>query len=238
MEKITKSVVNAINSLDANNNKSLGEIITPIYFRCNHSALFLDTETQHLEILLPPDSHIQATTIFKQLTELLSILRELQTNHLIYTISTPSSSTPLFYEGMQDFKSTTLPLTYNIAPSLTLRTNATGIHTIYRDNKLILQGFRLPSPICKDLATFLNAIVYPTIGLKTYIEHKYLPTDRYEVKRANKISKISIWIAIILAAASLVSSIILGNKYSITTLNPEQYNGLKACINNHTNVIR
>ena len=48
----------------------------------------------------------------------------------------------------------------------------------------------------------------------------------YQVKKANKFSKIGIIIAIAVAVISPILSVFISNKYGVSTLNGKQYNEL------------
>ena len=229
MEQITQNAIKAIAALEISNNQSLGDIHTPIYFKKDQYALFFNSENQTVELLISSKKNNQDSVIrfFYQLTELLSILKELEANHLIYVL--PQESTEpciLYYQDKQDFVLTQVDSAISISPSLCLQCNPDGSHIIRRNKQQILNGNELPSIVFNDLRYFFNAIVFPTAGLHQYIKNNYCTFELYQVKKANKFSKIGIIIAIAVAVISPILSVFISNKYGVSTLNGKQYNEL------------
>lgn len=72
---------------------------------------------------------------------------------------------------------------------------------------------------------FLNSIVYPTSGLKKYIRRGFRSEENYLSARANRISKISILVAIFIALASPFISVWWSNKHGIIRIDETQYQG-------------
>lgn len=228
MEQITQDAIKAIAALGISNNQSLGDLLTPIYFKKDRYALFLNYEKQTVELLIPPNKNHQNSIIrfFYQLTELLSILRELEANHLIYILPQESTDSMLYYESKQDYCKTQEDSVISIGPSLSLKRNPDGDHFIYRKEQQIMNSKELPSIVFSDLRYFFNAIVFPTAGLQQYIKNDYCTLELYQVKKANKYSKRGIMIAIAVAVISPILSVFIANKYGVSTLNGTQYDEL------------
>lgn len=63
MEQITQDAIKAIAALGISNNQSLGDLLTPIYFKKDRYALFLNYEKQTVELLIPPNKNHQNSII-------------------------------------------------------------------------------------------------------------------------------------------------------------------------------
>lgn len=241
MESITKDAIKAIAGLKISNSQSLGEILTHIYFKKNSYALFLNETGQTVELLIATKENNQdnVTSFFYQLTELLSILRELEENHLIYTFPQElPDSYVLYYEDKQDDLKMQQVSQISIGPSLILQHNSNGHYDICKNGRPILSGNELPSIIFNDLKHFFSAIVFPSVGLQQYIKNGYTSFELYLAKRANRISQYAIAIAIFALLVSPFLSVLTSNKLGINTLNGEQYDKLIQSIQiNHLNTL-
>lgn len=229
MELITKEAIKAIAELGIDNTQTLGEILTRIYFKKNRHALFLEETNQTVELLiaLKENNKDNVTRFFYQLTELLSVLRELEENHLIYTFSQEHpNSYVLYYEDKQDDCKMQQVSQISIGPSLILQQNSNEYHDIYKDGVPILKGNKLPSIVFNDIEHFFSAIVFPTAGLQQYIKNEYTAFELYLAKRANRISQWAIFIAFLAFVVSPFLSVYISNKRGISTLNKEQYDEL------------
>lgn len=165
--------------------------------------------------------------VYYQLTELLSVLRELEENHLIYTFPQElPDSYVLYYEGKQDDRRMQQVSHISIGPSLILQRNSNGDYDICKDGRPILTGKELPSIVFNDLKHFFSAIVFPTAGLRQYIKNGYTSFEFYLARRANRISQWAIFIAFLAFVGSPFLSVYISNKCGISTLNKEQYDEL------------
>lgn len=229
MESITKEAIKAIAELGINNSQTLGELFSRIYFKKDQYALFLDETNQTVELLIAikDNNRDNVTGFFYQLTELLSVLRELEENHLIYTFPQElPDSYVLYYEGKQDDRRMQQVSHISIGPSLILQRNSNGDYDICKDGRPILTGEELPSIIFNDLKHFFSAIVFSTAGLRQYIKNGYTSFEFYLARRANRISQWAIFIAFLAFVGSPFLSVYISNKCGISTLNKEQYDEL------------
>ncbi len=241
MESITKEAIKAIAELGINNNQTLGELLSRIYFKKDQYALLLDETKQTVEVLIAIKKNNQDNVagFFYLLTELLSILRELEENNLIYTFPQElTDSYVLYYEDKQDDRKMQQVSQISIGPSLILQLNSNGHHDICKDGRPILNGNELPPIVLNDLKHFFSAIVFPTAGLQQYIKNGYTSFEFYLAKRANRISQWAIFIAFLAFVVSPFLSVCISNKFGISTLNKEQYDELIQSIQiNHRNTL-
>lgn len=227
MQEINKKVIKAIAKQSINDYKKLGEVIAPFFFRSNECALLLNIQNKTVEVLSVTTTDENVVKFFYQLTELLSILHDLNNNHLIYVLPQEIDSTSEFYyQKKTDYSKSLLDSAIKINSSNILKLMPDGTHSVFEGSKQILKGYCYPSVLYDDLMYFFNSIVYPTSGLNLYIKHYFYPIELYETKRSNKISKISIIVAILIALLSPFVSVLLNNKYGVCKLNENQYKEL------------
>ena len=235
MENKNKKAIKAIVNLSITNPDRLGDILTPILFENKKCALFLSRQNKNVEILVPVNNKKQEQfQIFWLLTEFISLMHDLENKHLIYVIQQAEDHfSEFYYQGKKDYSQTQINSTIKINDSCTLRVEKDGQHAIYENGNQILLGIIGPSAIYNDLMYFLNSIVYPTSGLKKYIKRGFKSEESYLSIRANRISKISICIAIFIALFSPFISVWWSNKHGISRIDETQYQGLMNIINTH-----
>lgn len=239
METKNKKIIKTITNLGITCQDKLGDIIAPIIFESDTCALCLSRNTKSVELLVPTNEKEKHYEMFLLLTELISLLRELEIKHLIYVIKqTEDVFSEFYYQGKKDYKTTQINLEIKINDTCVLRTEENGLHAIYKNGYRILLGIVGPSAIYSDLMYFLNSIVYPTSGLKKYIERDFKSEETYLSIRANKISKISIWIAVFIALISPLVSVWWSNQHGISRIDESQYERLIKTIKNSNDSIK
>lgn len=233
METKNKQIIKTITKLSITCQDKLGDIIAPILFESDTCAIFLSRTTKNVELLVPANEKEKHYEMFWLLTELISLLRELEIKHLIYVIrQTEDAFSEFYYQEKKDYKMTQINSEIKINEMCVLRTEENGLHAIYKNGSRILLGIVGPSAIYGDLMYFLNSIVYPTSGLKKYIERGFKSEETYLSIRANIISKISILIAIFIAFISPFVSVWWSNRRGISRIDESQYERLIKVIKN------
>lgn len=239
METKNKKIIKTINKLGITCQDKLGDIIAPILFESDTCALFLSRETKNVEFLVSTNEKEKHYEMFWLLTELISLLRELEIKHLIYVIrQNEDEFSEFYYQEKKDYKITQINSEIKINDMCVLRTEENGLHAIYKNGSRILLGFMGPSAIYSDLMYFLNSTVYPTSGLKKYIERGFRSEETYLSIRANIISKISICIAIFIAFISPFVSVWWSNQHGISRIDESQYERLIKTIKNDNDSIK
>ena len=174
METKSKKAIKTIAELSITCSDKLGDILAPILFEDDKCALYLCRENRSVEILVPTNDKERQFKMFWLLTELISLLRELENNHLIYVVcQTEDYLSEFYYQGKDDYRTTQIDSVIKINKSDVLQEEKNGLHSVCRNDNQILSGVIGPSAIYDDLMHFLNSIVYPTSGLKKYIRRVF-----------------------------------------------------------------
>lgn len=224
MDTKCKRAIKIIAELSITCSDRLGDILAPIFFENDKCALFLCRENRSVEILVPTNDEKKQFEVFWLLTELISLLRELENKHLIYVICQAEDHfSEFYYQGKNDYRTTQINSVIKISNSDTLHEEKNGLHSVYKNDNLILSGVIGPFAIYDDLIHFLNSIVYPTSGLKKYIKRGFKSEESYLSTRANRISKISIFVAVFIALVSPFISVWWSNKYGVSRIDETQY---------------
>lgn len=239
MDVKNKNIIKTIAKLDITCQDKFGDIIAPILFKSGTCALFLSRETKKIEILVPINDKKKHYEMFWLLTELVSLLHELETKHLIYVIrQIEDVFSEFYYEEKKDYKITQTDSEIKINSTCILRAEENYLHTVYNNDSQVLFGIEGPSALYNDLMYFLNSVIYPTSGLKKYIKQGFKTEETYLSIRANKISKISIYIAIFIALISPFISVWWSNHYGVSRIDEIQYEGLVKSIENYKDSIK
>lgn len=227
MEAENRNIIKAITELSITSQDKLGDIIAPILFKSDTCALYLSRKTNDIELLVPTNEKERSYEMFWLLTELISLLHELEFKHLIYVVrQNEDIFSEFYYQEKKDYKKTQINSEIKINDICVLRTEDNGLHAVYKNGSRILLGVVGPSAIYNDLMYFLNSIVYPTSGLKKYIKRGFKSEETYLSIRSNRISKISIFTAIFIAIISPVVSVWFNNLYGVSLIDETQYDGI------------
>ena len=164
------------------------------------------------------------------LVELFSYLHYAEENHLIYVKKT-AFKLPLkynFYDNHAEFNDSSHPEDYDLGGGIGLYD---GAHEKYiydkseREKKYV-SGYVDVSFLYAEIKKYLFGEIHPACGLKKFIKHDYLCDQDYHSNQSLLFTKISVGVAVFVAALSPILTICIGNKYGETTLKEWQYRGL------------
>lgn len=165
------------------------------------------------------------------LVELFSYLHYAEENHLIYVKKT-AFKLPVrynFYDNHADFNDSSLPGEYDLGGGMVLYDGAKDkyISDITDREKKYVSGYVDVSFLYEEIKKYLFGEIHPAYGLKKFINHNYLCDQDYHSNQSLLFTKISVGVAVFVAALSPVFTVCIGNKYGETTLKEWQYSGLK-----------
>jgi len=174
------------------------------------------------------------------LVELFSYLHYAEENHLIYVKKT-AFKLPVrynFYDNHAVFNDSSLPGEYDLGGGMALYDGANDkyIYDITDREKKYVSGYVDVSFLYEEIKKYLFGEIHPAYGLKQFIKHDYLCDQDYHSNQSLLFSKISVGVAVFVAALSPIFTICIGNKYGETTLKEWQYRGLKDSVQ-HTDTV-
>lgn len=224
MKKVNKKIVKLISEINIDKTDRLGDIIAPLLFKNCDCALFLSTTQKSVEVLLPPNSNQKKLhEKFLLLTELVTLLKYLEKERLIFLIQQQETLlSEFYYQNKKDYSTTQTEFVIKINKNEFLQGNE--LHSVCVGEKVVLQTtFPITTVLYSDLIYYLNSIVYPTAELKEYINRNFKSEDLYISRKSILVSRISIYIAVFIAVISPLVSLYLCNNYGITKLDEFQF---------------
>lgn len=231
MEKNNKKIITLISNIKIDCVDRLGDLISPLLFKEQKCALFLSVKEKNVSILLPPNSSQEELhNKFIMLTDLVTLLKYLEKNRLIYII--PQEETyfsEFYYQNKQDYCKTQSEDIIKINKYEVLKNEM--IKSVYRGGTIVLQTVNpITTVLYSDLMYYLNSIIYPTAELKKYIQRNFKSEELYISTKSIIISRISIVVAVVIAVLSPIITLYLSNKYGITKLDEIQFKKIINCI--------
>ncbi len=218
MQKKIKKVLECIKSCKLDSETRLGDLLEATLFK--KQALFID-ESRNV-FLLASDFGNDGLL----LADLISVLKGLEENHLIYVSrSNPLEGICLFYEKQTKCELTQFEGRYDIGndQTLVLKDEAAWIE---KNGNKALMGLLISDILAKEIVRYLTSVVYPTEALKEYIKRGYQTEESRLSKRANTISVVSVLIAILIAASSPFLTVWWSNTHGKSTITETQFDRL------------
>lgn len=192
-----------------------GEFIAPEYFALGHRALLLSVDNVYLLGRTAED----VNESFMLLTELLSLLRYMEENHIIYILDNHHfDDYNILYECSCDMKRQQNGHLYDMDNGHFLKVDNDDFEILDNQNKPILQSFSNISILKTEVVHYLFSNIYPTVGLRQFIEHDFLTDTDFFNRESVRLSRCSLWMAVFVAAISPLFSIYLGNRWGVTKL--------------------
>lgn len=218
MQKTIKNVLESIKDCKLGSGTRLGELLETNLFK--KQALLIDESGKVFMLTSDWDKD----GLF--LTDLISVLRELEGNNLIYVSGSNNfENICLFYEKQSKCETTQFEGRFDIGDGQTL-VKKDDIAWIENNGKKTLTGMLISDILAKEVVRYLTSVVYPTEGLKEYIKRGYQTEESRLSKRANTISVVSVVIAIIIAVLSPFLTVWWSNTHGKSTITDNQFNRL------------
>lgn len=226
MYKETKEALKKITIADATCGVVYGRLLLDIYFLKEEMALLFNNRAESYSILVKKKSEQnQSEKEFEEtskLVELISYLQRLEKENLIYIVLEKTNDVYLLYQGCTIEGQGTLAGQYILSDGRILGIDK-GIYYIENNGEVLLSSLREESSLYVELKRYLCSRVYPTSGLKEYIEGGFKNEDQRQAAEANRLSRNSICLAWFAAIVSPFASLILGNCLGITTIDKKQF---------------
>jgi len=224
MDEKVKQVLVRIKEGNLNLNKRLGDTLSDLLFV--NQAIFIDKEgcAYYLHSFGNDKTETNNSGLF--LTEVLAVLQELEASHLLFVSKRDDvDEEMLFYSSKTKFNTNQFEGVYDIGNGLLLK-KEDDTFVIVSNGSNILFGTALPDVLAKDVVRFFSSVVYPTNGLKRYIDRGFITKEQQRAKRANTISVIGIIIAILVAISAPFVTIWWSNTHGKSTIVETQYDRL------------
>ena len=226
MYKETKEALKKITIADATCGVAYGYLLLETYFLMEEAALLFDNKAGSYSVLVKNESEQEQSEkeflLTSKLVELISYLQRLENENLIYIVPDKSNDADLFYHGCTIERQGSLAGQYILSDGSLLGINK-GIYYIEKDGKMLLSSLREESSLYVELKRYLCSRVYPTSGLKEYIEGGFKNEDQRQAAEANRLSRSSIRLAWFAVIASPFASLLLGNCFGVTTIDRKQF---------------
>ena len=223
MEEGNKKIIKSIATQTFDDNKPFGQAISHLLFPRGQKALLC--KDGHFILLLSTD--VNATNEIKTLIELLSHIRYLENEHIIYVQNGENRDADyLFYEDCDDMKKLSSLQGYDLGFGYELKNEQVGYSiSLKNGSKVLTQNVNIDF-LADEIKKYLECRIFPTVAVNRLIKQNYLSDNDYNNKQAIKISRISIWVALGIACLSPFITLLLSNKWGKATINDSQYENL------------
>lgn len=224
MNEKVKQILVRIKDGDLNLNKRLGDTLSDLLFV--NQAIFIDKENNAYYLHSFGNDKTDTNNSGLLLTEVLAVLQELEAYHLLFVSERDDvDEEMLFYSSKTKFNTNQFEEAYDIGNGLLLKKEDDAF-AIVSNGSNILCGTALPDVLAKDVIRYLSSVVYPTNGLKRYIDRGYITEEQLRAKRANTISVIGVITAIVVAISAPFVTIWWSNTHGKSTIVETQYDRL------------
>lgn len=233
MEQQNKDIIKALASQTFADNKPFGQSMASLMFQKGKRAL-LFIDGQYILLLT---QKADATKDIKTLVELMSHLRYMEDEHIIYVQNTEVSDDHILYEGCDDMKKTSAIQGYDLGSDCFLKSEQGEYFIESSDGTKLLQQNVNIDFLANEIKSFLESRIFPTAAVNQLISHNYLSENDYNNHQALKFSRRSVWVAIIIACLSPIITLLLSNKWGTTTIKEVQFTTINERIGVANNTI-
>lgn len=220
MEVQNENVIKAIATQTFEDNKPFGQAMSHLLFPKDQKALLC--MEGHFILLLSNDA--DATNEIKNLIDLLSHIRYMEKEHIIYVQNGENQDADyLLYEGCDDMRKLSTLQGYDLGCGYELKSEGDVYVVRLKDGtKVFSQNVNIDF-LADEIKKYLEGRIFPTIAVNRLIKQSYLSDNDYNNQQALKISRISIWVALGIACISPFITLLLSNKWGKATINDTQY---------------
>ena len=205
----------------------LGNILADILFKKDKSALFVNSETGKVLLLLPTEeTNNNKHKAFLLLTELVAVLQNFESQGIIYVVDDYCLSENLFYQGKDIFEKDQRPGVYKVSNNMTLKQHDDLIVTLNAGDKELMTSIVVYDQVGALLVRYLSGIVLPTKSLKEYVKMGFKTREERNTQLGLRYSVISVTIAVLIAVLSPFLSVQVANRYGFSTIKQEQMDSL------------
>lgn len=223
MDKQNENIIKAITTQTFDDNKPFGQVMDRLLFPKNKRALLCIEG--HYVLLLTND--VDATTDIKILIELLSYLRYMENEHIIYVQNGENLNEDyILYEGCDDMKKSSTLQGYDLGSGYELKVDQrSGYIVLNNEKKILTQNVDIDF-LRDEIKKYFESRIFSTSAVNKLIDHNYLSENDYNNQQALKLSRRSILVALAIACLSPFVTLFLSNKWGKATINNTQYEGI------------
>lgn len=234
MEKLNKKAIKAYAQQGFDEVKPFGLSVAHILFARGERALL--HINGHYLILLPQNA--DATKELKTLAELLSYLRYMEQEYIVYVQNGEVQSNDfVFYSGCDDMKKLSAIQGYELGDGVILKETAGNYQICANGKTAELSQIVNIDFITEDVEHYLCGRLLPTAALQSFIDHGFLSENDYNNHQTLKISRRSILVALIIACLSPIVTLWMTNKWGISTIEKTQYSTIIEKIGEKQNLV-
>lgn len=216
-----KLVIRCLTRVNYDDNVVFWRLVCPILFPRHKNALFVDFTNNKGFIFAP--SRSEASSSFKLMSALISVMSNLERDGLIYVSNyTEQSGVSLAYGESIVLDSQPLPSRYESKNDGVIIDEESATSFSLRDGDSVMCSYELPKQLFLPLSRYLFSIIFPTNELDKYVSLGFMTEDKYHTKKALRISRVAIVIALLIGILTPIVSVIISNYWGVTTLNEEQ----------------
>lgn len=220
MEVQNENVIKAIAAQTFEDNKPFGQVMSHLLFPKDQKALLC--MNGHFILLL--SNAADATNEIKNLIDLLSHIRYMETEHIIYVQNGENQNADyLLYEGCNDMRKLSTLQGYDLGCGYELKSEQ-GVYfvSLIDGTKVLSQHVNIDF-LADEIKKYFEGRIFPTVAISRLIKQNYLSDNDYNNQQALKISRISIWVALGIACLSPFLTLLLSNQWGKATINETQY---------------
>ena len=205
----------------------LGDLIDDIIFQNEKSAILIDNNKKTMHLLFSCSINNQKRLeLILILTELLAVLDYLEMRQLIYVQYEANTDGIIFYyEGKKCFEADQIPDNYKISQDVLLQIREDDA-VLYSNKREIMNSIQINDNIALSLSKYLNSRILPTAALRDYVNNGFRTNEERNTHLGLRYSLISMAIAVFVAALSPAISVMISNRFGVTTINESQIDSL------------
>lgn len=199
MKSLRKQGIDLLLSDNNSDDIIFGDLIASILFREGEMALLVDTEHECCRLFY--NLKYEAKDCFLRLTDILGTVISLEDKGLVYiSDASHDDGIELFFESKEDFYETQIPGEYYVCDDKKLVLTESIQAIIGEDT---MKGFVLPAKMYCSLVHVFCGTIYPTKGLKEYVDRGYRTSEEEESRRSRFIAWVAIIVSIIFGLVSI-----------------------------------
>lgn len=220
MDKQNEDIIKAMAAQTFDDNKPFGQAMSHLLFPKNKRALLCING--HFVLLLSNDADV--ANDIKTLIELLSHLRYMESEHIIYVQKGECQNADyLLYEGCDDMRRVSTLQGYDLGSGYELKSDQGNYYVSLHDGSKVLSQNVSIEFLADEIKKYFESRIFSTAAVTQLINHNYLSENDYNSQQALKLSRRSIWVAMAIACFSPIVTLWLSNKWGKSTINETQY---------------
>ena len=222
MNKLKKRIVQIIKDTDIDSSALFGDLV---FENCFDKFALLITNQGDISVLCSKNNAKESRSVLYKISFIVSILDELSSNNSIICI--PHSDKPDSFPSLYFKDKTIISLnggwkdSYDIGNSLSLSIDSDKNTCSINNSKAPILSGEIINQIhlSNRINHYLSAYIYPTAALQRYIRNGYKTNEELGIHY----SKVAVLIAVAIACASPIASVLVSNRIGKATIKEEQF---------------